>query len=49
MKMLETFDAFVANTFSVKMTPKYLSVSTIIIAKVFFSVDYSVDTVMQIM
>ena len=39
MKMLETFDAFVDNTFSVKMTPKYLSVSAIIIIKIFFSVD----------
>ena len=37
--MLETFDAFVDNTFSVKMTPKHLSVSTIIIVKIFFSVD----------
>ena len=39
MKMLETFDAFVDNTFSMKMTPKYLSISTMIIVKIFFSVD----------
>ena len=39
MKMLETFDAFVDNTFGMKMTPKYLSIFTMIIVKIFFSVD----------
>ena len=37
--MLEAFDVFADKTFSVKMNPKHLSVSTIIIVKIFFSVD----------